>query len=336
MKKLLPLLSVLFLILGCYQEVPEYDINEVYEKDLIFYHIKTDEPIWGDIYQTLDFGDTTMKSTMGFISKWDNKRIDIFLVYYINGRIIGDTSGVFRSNTKVDGKNKDGIFFETYDKGILKDQNDYSSYLGGKPSKWNSSVQESVLFKKLIEKDGIYFLSELDKPYSGLVHTLYDDGSKETSSTIEDGKPNGIHRVWYKNGQIEVQGSYYNGKEDGLWTSWYRNGKKERERTYWNGKLNGSVTHWYKNGQKEDEGTYWNGKQDGLWIYWYENGKRRYEENFWRGKRDGLYTYWYKNEQKEREGNYWNGKQHGLWTFWYENGVKKSEDMFKNGKIVSY
>ncbi len=108
----------------------------------------------------------------------------------------------------------------------------------------------------LIEKNGVMYLPQSDKPYSG-------DVSKSDNF-----------------GKTLLKGTYKNGKKDGLWTWWYENGQKLKEETYKGGKEDRSWTSWYKNGQKKFEGISKDGKRDGLWTDWDENGKNLKEETY--------------------------------------------------------
>ena len=108
----------------------------------------------------------------------------------------------------------------------------------------------------LIEKDGVMYLPQSDKPYSG-------DVSKSDNF-----------------GKTLLKGTYKNGKKDGLWTWWYENGQKRRERTFKDGQENGLHRWWYENGQKSKEGTYKDGKQVELVTSWYENGQKGKEGTF--------------------------------------------------------
>ena len=54
----------------------------------------------------------------------------------------------------------------------------------------------------LVERDGVFYTKDTNKPYSGPVFSLY------------------------KNGQKKEEGTYKDGEKDGKWTSWFWNGQK--------------------------------------------------------------------------------------------------------------
>jgi antitoxin component YwqK of YwqJK toxin-antitoxin module len=126
----------------------------------------------------------------------------------------------------------------------------------------------------LIERDGVFYTKDTNKPYSGLVLALYNNGEKKSEGTLKDGEPDGVWTYWHENGQKESEGTNKNGKEDGKWTRWYENGQKRVEKNYKDGEEIGS-TDWeyYSNGQKRVERNYKDGKEDGKWTYWNEDGR---------------------------------------------------------------
>ena len=65
---------------------------------------------------------------------------------------------------------------------------------------------------KLVERGGLYYEINSDKPFSG--------------ETVE----------YFENGQKSEERTYKNGFEDGLWTNWYENGQKMYETTFKDGK----------------------------------------------------------------------------------------------------
>ena len=113
----------------------------------------------------------------------------------------------------------------------------------------------------LIERDGVLYNRDTNKPHSG-------------------------HSVSYhQNGQKSYEGTYKDGELDGLFTYWYENGQMREEETYKDGELDGLSTTWYENGQKEGEGNLKDGESDGLWTGWYENGQKSGEITFKDGEK---------------------------------------------------
>jgi hypothetical protein len=183
------------------------------------------------------------------------------------------------------------------------------------------SKQEPINYETtLIERDGVFYTKDTNKPYSGPVFSLNERGLNKIEGVLENGKLI-THKEfkWYENGQKKSEVNYKDGEKDGFWTEWYENGQKGEEYTYKDGKQDGLVTQWYENGQMSYEGT---GKPDGLSTYWYENGQKKYEGTFKDWKRDGLFTSWYENGQKWSEVTYKDGKEISK-KEWNEDGSVK-------------
>ena len=112
----------------------------------------------------------------------------------------------------------------------------------------------------LIEKDGVVYLPQSDKPYSGDVSKLDNFGKTLLKGTHKNGKKDGLWTWWYENGEKKNEGTFKNGQENGLHRWWYENGQKSKEGTYKDGKQVELVTSWYENGQKGKEGTFKDGE----------------------------------------------------------------------------
>ncbi|SVD78534.1 uncharacterized protein METZ01_LOCUS431388, partial [marine metagenome] len=103
----------------------------------------------------------------------------------------------------------------------------------------------------LVEREGVFYTKDTNKPYSGPVFSLNERGLNKRESILEDGKMISYKEFeWYENGQKRSEGTYKDGKEDGLETRWYENGQKSSEGIYKDGKYDGLQTEWFENGQK--------------------------------------------------------------------------------------
>ena len=112
----------------------------------------------------------------------------------------------------------------------------------------------------LIEKDGVMYLPQSDKPYSGDVSKLDNFGKTLLKGAHKNGKKDGLWTWWYENGEKKNEGTFKDGKENRLHRWWYENGQKSKEGTYKDGKQVELVTSWYENGQKGKEGTFKDGE----------------------------------------------------------------------------
>lgn len=105
---------------------------------------------------------------------------------------------------------------------------------------------EVVTSVALQEKNGLFYLPDKEKPFTGK-HQFYVDGQLQVTRTFKDGKEDGLLTLWYKNGQKKTEFNFKDGKEDGLITLWYENGQKKLEGNVTDRKPDGLITSWYDN-----------------------------------------------------------------------------------------
>jgi antitoxin component YwqK of YwqJK toxin-antitoxin module len=297
MKKLLPLLSVLFLISvgfgqtdfkvtnsinwvnGVMTEISdttyiekEYIVNDLIEMDNGLWTEKfSDKPITGKVFGYFGENEPLKKVHMGNIR---------------NGK-------------------KEGKYISYHHSTGRKSLEEYfmDGKLDGLRTTWFKNGQKKF---KGTYKDDIP---------EGSYTIWYENGQKKYEGNTKDNKRDGLSTNWYEDGQKSSETFYKDDKVDGLFIKWYESNEL------------------YENEQKKYEGTYKNGIQDGLWTWWYGNGKKKNEGTYKDGKEDGLWTWWYENGQKEEEGTYKDGKEDGLYTIWDKNGVVITEERYNNGEI---
>ena len=214
------------------------------------------------------------------------------------------------------------------------------------------ALETAVDWSKLQDRNGVTYLPNTDKPFSGYAKRFYDNEQVEVLAEFDGGYVVRLQQ-WQENGTPRWDIGYMQGKvggqdvpldnfwesnsscHHGLWTRWYPDGKKESEENYKEGKLHGLWTFWHENGQKAREWNFKDGKWDGLETEWYENGQKRGEGNWRDGKREGLATVWHENGQKRGEANFKDGKADGPETWWYSNGQKQREGNWKDGNLLT-
>ena len=98
----------------------------------------------------------------------------------------------------------------------------------------------------LIDRNGVKYQQDSQKPYSGKTFSLWDNGQKKFEGSYKNGELNGLETKWYKNGQKKFEGSYKNG-ELIVETWWYENGQKRFEGTYKDGEFISSKS-WNEDG----------------------------------------------------------------------------------------
>ena len=174
--------------------------------------------------------------------------------------------------------------------------------------------KEPINLNSLIKRNGYYFTKDTNKPYTGDVFLIYEDGKKKTSGSLKRGRKVKTWNYWYNNGLKNVREDYF---EDG---------KVDQYRYEY---------EFYKNGELMYLGIYKNGDEEVFLTNWYENGQKKLDKNYKDEKLEGLVTVWYENGQKWEEGNYKDGERDGLLTNWYENGQKRHEKTYKDDEEIS-
>ena len=128
----------------------------------------------------------------------------------------------------------------------------------------------------LIDRGGLLYAPNDNKPYTGNVFSFYKNGIEELNGRFRNGLKNGKWKWWNEDGGIDITGSYKNGLMNGNWTYYHANGQVHGQGRFINGDggnpsessgipfngRRGSWTFWHENGQKSSEGTYKNVKLD--------------------------------------------------------------------------
>src|SRR6478752_120884 len=65
--------------------------------------------------------------------------------------------------------------------------------------------------KRMIQKDGSWYLRGTDQPYTGAYIDYYLSGLKQGEGTFKEGKLTGSRKEYYPNGNIEREGYFENG-----------------------------------------------------------------------------------------------------------------------------
>ena len=83
-----------------------------------------------------------------------------------------------------------GEVFTNYSTGEKEYQGTYENGLLVQYSYLNKdgNVKEPINYEEILnERDGVYYTKDTNKPYSGPVFTLYEDGKKKQEGTFKDG-----------------------------------------------------------------------------------------------------------------------------------------------------
>jgi len=199
-----------------------------------------------------------------------------------------------------------------------------------------NSCEKEVSSDTLVERNGLKYEVNSEKPYSGRSVEFFEGGEvKRESKSYKDGQLDGVFRTWFKNGQISSEHTYKDGLADGLDKLWREDGQQLAESSWKADKASGVAKFWYENGQLKSEESYVDDKLQGMKKVWYENGQQQFEGVFKDGQLAGKSQRWYDNGTLEIEAIFLEGKKDGLWTFWNRNGEKSKELEYENGLLTN-
>ena len=118
----------------------------------------------------------------------------------------------------------------------------------------NLSTKEAINYENsLTKRSGVWYTKDTNKPYSGEVFSLWDNGKMKTEGSLKDGKEEGKWKSWHDNGQRAGEGYFKDGKPDGKWSYW------EDDPPYW----------------KITTGAYKDGNRVGKWTTYNKDGSVR-------------------------------------------------------------
>ena len=143
-----------------------------------------------------------------------------------------------------------GEVFRLYDTGEKLYQGTYVDGLLTQDTYLNKdgSVKEPIEGLDSFDlRDEVCYIKGTNKPYSGRIFSLHENGQKSDEGTLIDGELDGLRTEWYENGQKKEEVTFKDGELDGLGTLWYENGQKKEEATFKDGNLILSK-EWYEDG----------------------------------------------------------------------------------------
>ena len=111
-----------------------------------------------------------------------------------------------------------------------------------------SFFDETECEANMIVKNGLWYLPNEEKPFSGNNICVYKDGSIAHEGKIKNGEDHGYYKSYYRNGRIWKEGEY----DMGVFT--------------------GKHTIWSIDGQKLLEGEYVKHERHGIWYNWDQDG----------------------------------------------------------------
>ncbi len=228
--------------------------------------------------------------------------------------------------------------------------------------------QEPINFEhSLIERDGVFYTKDRNRPYSGNVFSMID---METSNQIKsegslvNGIPSGVWQRYYPNGTLKSKGEFKNGLLIGPYIEYnwkgevslqgqfeYEvydlkliEGRTKVHYTYpsnadigaFNDRLvEGKTGKWIEwgNSGNRTECTYVNGEYDGQVTLYRTDGTVHVTWNYRNGILSGTESWFHGNEKLLSEGQVIKGKREGVWKYYYDTGELNREESYSGGKL---
>ena len=176
---------------------------------------------------------------------------------------------------------------------------------------------------------------EFQCPGEASMHGAAPPEGNKAWCELPDGTQHGPSMSWYEEGRPMAEAHFDEGKLDGVFKLWHANGQLAEEGFYSADQRNGTFSTWSEDGVKLLEQHFENGKRNGEMKRWFSNGQLQFLEHYVDGKKDGPAVAYFENGQKEAEGVFRKGNFHGVWTGWYPSGAKRKVAEFVDGDQIS-
>lgn len=132
---------------------------------------------------------------------------------------------------------------------------------------------EEKIYKEgdLYQKEGVFYEKENDKTANG-IEREYDGNSVRKETPFNDGKIDGIVKLYYSDGKLREEDTYENNDLVGTAKVYSESGHVINETPYKDGKINGTQTLYYEFGAKYMLTEYLDGKREGKRQLFREDG----------------------------------------------------------------
>ena len=150
--------------------------------------------------------------------------------------------------------------------------------------------QYKLDINNLIDRDGVLYAPNKNKPFSGSVFDFYENGTERFNGRYRNGIKNGKWTWWNEDGGVDSTGRFKKGLKNGQWKYYYTNGILKGKGQYRVGSdsspgitdipshgRHGEWTFWHENALKASEITYNEGERVGIWISWNDQGQKVWE-----------------------------------------------------------
>lgn len=197
-----------------------------------------------------------------------------------------------------------------------------------------SCSEKEVSLETLVNRNGLLYEVNKEKPYTGKVTAHYDNQQLKTIGYYKQGLQHKEWKEFQENGQLLFRKNYASGKLNGEVEEFYLDGVRKELREYINDSLNGKYHTFYSSGESYLQGSYANNLKEGLWVNNGRNGTK-IEETYSQDLLDGLYREINASGSVTFTGTYVAGKKEGLFEVFNDTGITTRETIFENDVVIA-
>jgi len=212
----------------------------------------------------------------------------------------------------------------------------------------SSQCRENWDMKYIVERGGLVYAPNSDKPYTGKVHKNDHNGDPLVTGAYKTGRKHGNWMIsssdnsganteeTFDLGRLIRRASYIfdsSGQPslNGEFNEWYLNGNKKQETIFLLGDKHGKEKLYYESGGIKSQGEYTGNEKHGYWTNYVEDGSKDNSGPFQHSERSGIWVWFYPNGKVQSEYIYTYGKVNGLSKAWSETGQLLLEREWVNG-----
>ena len=232
-------------------------------------------------------------------------------------------------------------------------------FVGNLRSGWSSEfdsqgrLQRTIFYKENVP-DGLGRKYALDGRIIAILE--YQNGYLRSVQKVnrkdEQGRKNGLWKIWNKKGMLQEEGYWSNGVRNGIFKFYRLSGELDYLEKYEWGQLVLDAAEtapvdvrktYHKNGQTATSGTYSNGLQVGIYREYNQVGEvisgALYSNDSivaegittLQGLKEGIWKHYYPGGDLHFVGSYENGKKEGEWKFYAVSGELIQEGFYRAG-----
>jgi antitoxin component YwqK of YwqJK toxin-antitoxin module len=159
-------------------------------------------------------------------------------------------------------------------------------------------------------------------------------GTTHINSADEQGRKQGLWKVYDTDGGLKYKGTYVDGKPVGEFVYFYPTGKVQAEVNNLDMGRVSYIRMYHPDGKLMTEGKYLDKKKDSTWNYYNgSDGSLALVEHYKAGIKEGEWTTYYPSGQVMEVYRYTNDLKEGPWKQYFSDGSLKSEGTYKHDNM---